>query len=105
MTMLMVWLGELHHALIWGEDAPESVVIISGKGKHSKSKISALKTQVDSQLVQLCSPFTDVVGNCGRVAASGDAVQSWLLSPGILQRLKLADERISQLSHYQVIVN
>ena len=104
MTMLMLWLGELHHAWVWGEDVPETVVIISGKGKHSKSKISGLKAPVDSQLAQLCSPFTDVFGNCGRVVASGDAVQSWLLSPVILQRLKLMDEQIPQHSNNKVIV-
>lgn len=90
-TMLTVWLGELHHALVWGEDAPESVVIVTGKGSHSKSKSSVLKTPVDLQLAQLCSPFTDVVGNCGRVSASGDDVQNWLLSPCTSQRLRLVD--------------
>ncbi|KAG0619548.1 hypothetical protein M758_4G147100 [Ceratodon purpureus] len=104
MTMLMAWLGELHHAWVWGEDVPETVVIVSGKGKHSRSKVSALKAPVDLHLAQLGSPFTDVVGNCGRVTASGDAVQSWLLSPGILQRLKLVDEQIPQFSHSKLLV-
>lgn len=104
MTMLMVWLGELHRAWVWGEDAPETVVIVSGKGNHSKSKSSALKAPVDFQLARLDSPFTDVIGNCGRVTASGDAVQSWLLSPGILQRLKLVDEQVPQLSCNKVSV-
>jgi len=90
-TMLLVWLEELRLAWVWGEDAPEEVVIVIGKGTHSKSKSSALRAPLDLQLAQLSAPFTDVVGNCGRVTASGDAVQNWLLSPGIAQRLGLVD--------------
>lgn len=90
-TMLLVWLEELRLAWVWGEDAPEVVVIITGKGTHSKSKSSALKVPVDLQLAQLCAPFTDVVGNYGRLTASGDAVQNWLLSPGVAQGLGLVD--------------
>lgn len=89
--MLRVWLEQLRLAWVWGEDAPESVIIVTGKGMHSRSKSSALKAPVDSELAQLCAPFTDVVGNCGRVTASGDSVQEWLLSPGIAQRLGFVD--------------
>lgn len=89
--MLLTWLGELHQAWVWGEDAPETVVVVTGKGKHSKSKSSALKAPIDVQLAQLNSPFNDLEGNLGRSTASGSAVQDWLLSQGIKQQLRLID--------------
>lgn len=91
MTMLVTWLEALHLAWVWGEDPPETIVVVTGKGKHSKNMESALKAQIESQLSQLSSPFTQCGDNSGRLSASGTALQDWLLSPGIKQRLSLVD--------------
>ncbi|CAK9215004.1 unnamed protein product [Sphagnum jensenii] len=90
-TMLLMWLEELHLALLWGEDSPEFVVIVTGKGKHSKSKSSMLKAPIDAQLVHLNFPFLEQGRNSGRVVASGSSVRDWLFSSGIKQQLSLVD--------------
>lgn len=99
MTMLLTWLEELHLAWVWGEDPPETIVVVTGKGKHSKNMESALKAHIESQLSQLGSPFTQCGDNWGRLSASGSALQDWLLSPGIKQRLSLVDAKSPRPSY------
>ncbi|KAL3678649.1 hypothetical protein R1sor_021605 [Riccia sorocarpa] len=92
-TALLAWLSEVYLAWLWGEDTPVRVRVITGKGKHSRSKTSALKAPVESLLLDLSSPFTCKEDE-GFLAASGDAVRSWLLSPGIIERINLTETEV-----------
>ncbi|KAG6550411.1 hypothetical protein Mapa_008374 [Marchantia paleacea] len=91
MTALMAWLSEIYLAWLWGEDTPLKVRIITGKGKHSRSKTSALKSPVEGFLGELNSPFSSMDEGSGFLAASGDEVRAWLFSPGIKEGLHLTE--------------
>ncbi|KAL2609873.1 hypothetical protein R1flu_028446 [Riccia fluitans] len=97
MTALLAWLSEVYLAWLWGEDTPVKVRVITGKGKHSRSKTSALKAPVESLLLDLESPFTSKEKE-GYLAASGDAVKSWLLSPRTIERINLTETEVPAAS-------
>lgn len=62
----------------------------AGKGKHSRAKTSALKPAVENLLVELQGPFVSKEEDYrGFLFASGDSVRSWLMTPGIKQKLQL----------------
>ncbi|CAM6091036.1 unnamed protein product [Calypogeia fissa] len=90
MLALLKWLDELHVACLWGENVPGRLRIITGKGKHSRAKTSALKLPVENLLLELHAPFVSKEEDYrGFLVASGDSVRAWLMTPGIKQKLQL----------------
>lgn len=85
------WLNELHFTWLWGEGVPDLIRIITGKGKHSRSKKSSLKVALSAEFDRLNAPFDTMETNTGSFAASGTLVRQWVFSTGTKQRLVLID--------------
>jgi pentatricopeptide repeat protein len=92
MVAILKWLNDLHVAWLWGEDVPARLRIITGKGKHSKAKTSALKDPAENLLRQLQAPFISKDEDYGGfLVASGESVRSWCSKPGVVHKLQLTE--------------
>ncbi|GBG80838.1 hypothetical protein CBR_g31394 [Chara braunii] len=95
LTLLMTWMAELQLALEWGAEVPNTVRVITGWGRHSRSGESAVKVAVEECVSELGLPFRVIRGNEGSFLASGKALHKWLLSDKAASALILQDEEIA----------
>ena len=69
-------------ALQKGEITPACVRIVTGWGKYNKRHAgeSPLKAMVEWEVGNIRGPFKEMVGNPGRLEASGTDVRTWLIN-------------------------
>ena len=80
-TLLRQWLRGLRgHGLVYFNDLPETLTVVTGWGRHSKViGQSPVKGRICSLLAALDSPFEVPADNPGCLEASGEDVYKWLV--------------------------